>query len=201
MMGKQLLPQPKLSYYNTNIEERISHSHPLRAVKAEVDFDFVYDSVASLYGYNGNVSVPPPVILKFMFLLLYYDVHSERQLMEDLPLRLDWLWFLGFDLDSPIPDHSVLSKARQRWGRNAFEDFFRRIVWQCVQVDLVGGSKIFTDSSLVDADAAKNSVVDRKKFRRYAEHRAVGSKAGVITATVTMSGAVNETHKLGELCG
>ena len=27
-------------------------------------------------------------------------------------MRLDWLWFLGYDIDSEVPDHSVLSKAR-----------------------------------------------------------------------------------------
>jgi IS5 family transposase len=91
--------------------------------------------------------------------------------MATLPERLDWLWFLDYDLDSMIPDHSVLSKARARWGQGAFEEFFESIVWQCVEAGLVEGSKIFCDSSLVDADAAGNSVVDREKFSRYANKR------------------------------
>ncbi len=51
-----------------------------------------------------------------MLLLFLYDVPSEPELMRTLPYRLDWLWFLGYDLDSEVPDHSVLSKARSRWG-------------------------------------------------------------------------------------
>jgi len=57
--------------------------------------------------------VPPTVILKLILLLVFYNVRSERELMETLPERLDWLWFLGYDLDTELPNHSVLSKARK----------------------------------------------------------------------------------------
>jgi IS5 family transposase len=83
--------------------------------------------------------------------------------MNTLPMRLDWLWFLDYDLDSEIPNHSVLSKARNRWGVEAFRRFFERIVWQCVEAGLVDGSKLFMDSSLVQADASNNSVVGVNK--------------------------------------
>jgi hypothetical protein len=59
--------------------------------------------------------------------------------MDTIPLRLDWLWFLGYDLDSEVPNHSVLSKARARWGVEAFRSFFERVVWQCVEAGLVDG--------------------------------------------------------------
>ena len=49
-----------------------------------------------------------------MLLLILYNVRSERELMAIIPMRLDWLWFLGYDLDDQIPNHSVLSKARTR---------------------------------------------------------------------------------------
>jgi IS5 family transposase len=70
------------------------------------------------------------VILKMMLLLILFDVRSERELMETIPMRLDWLWFLGYDLDSEVADHSVLSKARARWGVEAFRNIFERIVRQ-----------------------------------------------------------------------
>jgi len=73
-----------------------------------------------MYGYNGNVSVPPSIVVKLMLLLVFYNVRSERELMDTVPERLDWLWFLGYDLDSEIPNHSVLSKARRRWGVAVF---------------------------------------------------------------------------------
>ncbi|MFC1817080.1 transposase [Thermodesulfobacteriota bacterium] len=59
------------------------------------------------YGINGNVSVPPPVLLKIILLLIFYNVRSERELAITIPERLDWLWFLDYDLDYDIPNHSV----------------------------------------------------------------------------------------------
>src|SRR3989304_4687967 len=87
--------------------------------------------------------------------------------METLEERLDWQLFLDFDLDTEIPNHSVLSKARKRWGEEAFRGFYERVVWQCVESGLVDGSKIFVDSSLIEADASNNSVVDTKSLKRY----------------------------------
>jgi len=167
MMGHQSDFQPKLFHYHVNLEEKIPQEHILRKIRNHIDFDFAYNEVNDAYGDNGNVSVPPPVILKMMLLLILYNVRSERELMKTIPVRLDWLWFLGYDLDSDIPDHSVLSKARSRWGTEAFKLFFERIVWQCVEAGLVDGSKLFVDASLIDADASNNSVVDTQKIEKY----------------------------------
>jgi transposase len=165
MMGYEDPPQEKLFCVNVSLEKRVRPNHPLRQIAQLIDFDFVYKEVKDSYGTNGHVSVPPPIILKLMLLLVFYNVRSERELMDTLPERLDWLWFLGYDLDSEIPDHSVLSKARKRWGVAVFQNFFERIVWQCVEKRLVDGRKLFLDSSLVEADASKNSVLDVQSLK------------------------------------
>ena len=167
MMGRQKRVQRKLFYAKLNLDQRVPKDHILRKVAKHIDFDFIYKEVRDDYGTNGNVSVPPPVLLKMMLLLVFYNVRSERELMGTIPVRLDWLWFLGYDLDDEIPNHSVLSKARARWGVEAFKTFFENIVWQCVQAGLVDGSKIFTDASLVHADASNNSVVNQESLKRY----------------------------------
>lgn len=167
MMHRQQGVQRKLFYTNINLDKRIRKNHILRKITEHIDFEFVYQEVKDKYGKNGNVSVPPPVILKMMVLLILYNVRSERELIETIPERLDWLWFLNYDLDDQIPNHSVLSKARVRWGVNAFKTFFERIIWQCVESGLVDGSKLFMDSSLIQADASNNSVVDKHSLKRY----------------------------------
>jgi transposase len=159
--------QGKLFYYGFHLERRVRPDHPLRKIAEHIDFDFIYEEVKERYGMKGNVSVPPPVILKLMLLLILYNVRSERELLATLPVRLDWLWFLGYDLDDEIPNHSVLSKARSRWGVEAFKHFFERIVWQCVEAGMVDGSKLFMDSSLIQADASNDSVVNRESLKRY----------------------------------
>jgi len=167
MMGYQTRVQNKLFYTNLNLDQRIRKDHILRKINACIDFDFIYNKVKDKYGFKGNVSVPPPVILKMMLLVVFYNVRSERELVLTIPERLDWLWFLGYDLDDEIPNHSVLSKARNRWGVDAFQTFFENLVWQCAEAGLVDGSKLFMDSSMVQADASNNSVVNKESLKRY----------------------------------
>ena len=167
MMGHQSDYQQKLFVTGFNLEKRIRKDHILRKIAQTIDCDFIYKEVKDTYGDKGNVSVPPPVILKMMLLLVLYNVRSERELMATIPERLDWLWFLGYDLDDDIPHHSVLSKARARWGVRAFKSFFERIVLQCVEAGLVDGTKLFADASLIDADASNNSVVDTHSLKKY----------------------------------
>src|SRR6266704_735249 len=176
MMG-QHKSDPQLFNYAVNLEKRVRAAHPLRRVKATIDFGFVREEVAHCYGKNGNESVAPEVILKMMFLLFFDDIKSERELMEVIGERLDYLWFLDYGLDQKIPDHSVLSKARARWGKEVFESLFVRTVAQCVEAGLVrkGGG----DSR-----------------PRYQNHRVIDDQKGVVTATETTPGSIAENKKL-----
>ena len=158
MMGTQD-SQKQLFNYSVDLDKRVRRDNPLRPIQERIDFAWVRDEVAHCYGYNGNESVDPVVILKLLFLLFFDAVKSERELMRIVPERLDYLWFLGYGLDDEIPDHSVLSKARARWGREVFERLFIRTVSQCVALGLVDGKKIHMDSSMVEANAAYGSFV------------------------------------------
>ena len=127
MMG-QHYGQRELFSYGVDLERRVRTDHPLRRVEALIDFAFARAAVAHTYGGNGNVSIDPVVLLKLMFLLFHENVRSERELVRRLPERLEWLWFLGYGLDDDAPNHSVLSKARARWGGELFEELFVRTV-------------------------------------------------------------------------
>ena len=197
MMGRQAKGrQLKMFYPGLCLEQRVRPNHPLRQVRQLVDFDFIYQEVAPTYGANGNVSVPPPVILKLLLLLVFYNVRSERELMATLPERLDWLWFIGLDLDDDIPDHSVLSKARSRWGTHAFQHFFERIVWQCVAAGLVDGAKIFLDSSLIKADAANNSIIEMNSLKSQLNrhYQELEARLAELPEDYKGKGKLNKTH-------
>jgi transposase len=157
MMGERD-PQKQLWSYQVNLDKRVRSDHPLRRINETLELDFVRREVAQFYGTNGNVSEDPVVIMKMMLLLFLDNVRSERELMRIIPERLDYMWFLGYGLDDTVPNHSVLSKARKRWGQEVFVALFSRVVAQCVRAGLVEGTKIHADSSLVDANASLNSV-------------------------------------------
>ena len=158
MLGKPKKTQAKLFYHGVSLERRMPKEHPLRKIKQLVDFNFIRSQVTDLYGNNGNQSVDPAVILKLMFLLFYENIKSERALMRQLPLRLDWLWFCDYDLDEDTPNHSVLSKARRRLGTKVFQQFFINILEQCITAGLVDGETIYIDSSTIDGNVSIDKV-------------------------------------------
>ena len=137
---------------------RIPGDHLLRKVAESVDLSFVNDAVEGKYGAVGRQSVPPTRIMKLLLLLVIYNVPSERALFRDLPMRIDWLWFLGFDLSSKLPNHSVLSKARKRWGPEVFHELFARTIAMCMKANLIDGRDMLADSSLIDANASVDSL-------------------------------------------
>jgi len=233
MMGR-LAKQTELWVEPVELGKRIPEDHLLRKIGKILDLRFVHREVSGFYGRNGHVSADPVVIMKLMLLLFLDDVRSERELMRVVPLRIDYLWFLGFGLEDAVPDHSVLSKARARWGSEVFARVFERTIGQCVKAGLVDGEKLHVDASLIRANASRNSVIkvvveaqmeklDEKReaantrhrstsdpdstvvrhrdgpaVPSYKNHRVVDDKAGVITATKTTTGAVDEGQ---ELCG
>ena len=117
-------PQKKAFYIGIDLDERVRKNHPLRKIKELIDFDFIYEEVKDKYGNNGNVSVPPPIILKLMLLLVLYNVRSERELMETIPERLDWLWFLDYGLDSEIPNLECVIKGKEEVGSRSIQEIF-----------------------------------------------------------------------------
>lgn len=159
MMGKKRTGQGALFAYNASLGSRVPKDHPLRQIDRLIDFDFVRKQVRDSYGSNGHESEDPIVIVKLMLLLFLEGVKSERELMRTLEYRIDWLWFLGFTLQDRVPDHSVLSKARRRWGEEVFAKLFKRVVRQCMEAGLLSGDKIHVDGSLVDANTCSDQVV------------------------------------------
>ena len=176
MMGRPVTRESRLFYTGFSLEDRVPDDHPLRAVDAAVGFDFVRREVAHLYGSNGHESVDPTLLLKLMFLLYFEDVRSERELMRQLPMRLDWLWFCGLDIDSDIPNHSVLSKARRRWGVDLFEKMFTIVLEHCVRAGLVGGDTVHADSTLLKANAHRDGRVSRKLWEQLERGLAEGDE-------------------------
>ena len=152
--------EQSLFSYAIHLDQRIPADHFLRKIDSVIDLDFVIPMVRDFYGRSGHVSLDPRIVVRMMLLLFLYNIPSERELMEQIPMRLDFLWFLGFDLESTVPDHSVLSKARARWGSEVFEKLFVRTVEQCVRAGLVEGRLEHVDSTIVKANASKSSVVN-----------------------------------------
>ena len=75
--------------------------------------------------------------------------------------RLSVLWYLGYDLGEPLPDHSSLTRIRTRYGVEVFRRFFEAVVEQCQQAGLVWGRELYIDATKVEANASIASVKPR----------------------------------------
>ncbi len=149
--------EPKL-FYQFSLEDRVPEDHLLRRVAAVVDFAFVRRLTARFYSHTGQPGVDPAVLFKLALLGWLYGITSERRLADECRLNLAFLWFLGYDLDERPPDHSVLSKARSRFGVTTYQAFFAEIVRQCERAGLIRGDRLYVDSTLVEANASLGSL-------------------------------------------
>src|SRR3990170_6642750 len=164
MMGKRYF-ETKL-YYNISLDRLIPQDHLLRQIAGAVDFSFVRPLCRPHYSHTGQPSVDPVVIMKMMLLGYLYGIPSERRLAEEVSLHLGYRWFLGYDFDQPTPDHSVLSKARARFGPEVFEAFFRRSIDLCGEAGLLEEGPVYVDSTLIQAAAAVDSLAKRDELVR-----------------------------------
>ena len=75
--------------------------------------------------------------------------------------RLSLRWYLGYDLTEALPDHSSLTRIRERYGLEVFRRFFEAIVEQCIAAGLVWGKELYIDSTDVEANASIDSLQPR----------------------------------------
>jgi transposase len=161
MMGKRVFA-PKL-YYQLSLDQLVPENHLLRQIASAVDFSFIYPLAKSHYSHTGQPSVDPVVIFKTMLIGYLYGITSERRLMSEIQVNLAYRWFLGYDFDELIPDHSVLTKARSRFGMDIFEKFFEHSILLCGQAGLLGEGPVYVDATHVEAAASMESLVKREE--------------------------------------
>src|SRR5918995_2803673 len=146
------------------LEDLVSADNFYRQVERSLDLSFVRDLADEFYSSMGRPSVDPVVFFKLQLIAFFEGIRSERQLMETVNLNLAHRWFIGYDIDEPVPDHSSLSKIRERYGLAAFQLFFEHIVELCIDAGLVWGEELYFDSTKVQANANINGMIDRAKF-------------------------------------
>jgi transposase len=160
MMGTKIrnfTPLPR----EVSLEDLVPKDNFYRRLDRKLDLSFVRDLVEDCYASSGRPSVDPVVFFRLQLVMFFEDIRSERQLMEVGADRLSIRWFLGYDLHEPLPDHSSLTRIRERYGLQTFRRFFERIVELCVEAGLVWGKELYFDATKVEANASLDSMRSR----------------------------------------
>src|SRR3954466_9876127 len=141
-----------------SLEELVPKDNFYRRLEQRLDLSFVRELVADRYAAIGRHSVDPGGFFRFQLVMFFEGIRSERELMKIASDRLSVRWYLGYDLHEPLPDHSSLTRIRDRFGLLVFREFFERIVELCVEMGLVWGDELYFDATKVDASASLDST-------------------------------------------
>jgi transposase len=138
----------------------IPDDHILKRVDAILDLSWLAGMVKGVYcADNGRPGIDPEAALRLMLAGFFEGIIHDRKLMRQAQVNLAVRWFAGYRLHESLPDHSSLTRIRQRWGAERFKQIFQRIVRQCVDAGLVGGKTVHIDATLIRADVSWESLV------------------------------------------
>jgi transposase len=144
-----------------SLEDLIPADHFYRHLEAMLDLSFVREWARELYADRGRPSIDPVIFFKLQLVMFFEDIRSERQLIATASLNLAHRWYLGYALNEELPDHSSLTRTRQRLGIDIFQRFFEKVVDLCQQARLVWGRELYFDATKVEANAGIPSLVPR----------------------------------------
>lgn len=111
-----------------SLEDLVPRNNFYRHLEAKLDLSFVREWTQELYADRGRPSIDPVVFFKLQLIMFFEGIRSERKLIEAAALNLAHRWYLGYALDEPLPDHSSLTRIRQRLGIDIFQRFFDQAV-------------------------------------------------------------------------
>lgn len=144
--------------YSVTYSDLIPRNHFLRKLDELIDFNFIYEKTAPLYSKTGRPSIDPVVLMKMLLIGYLYGIDSERRLEDEINYNLAYKWFVGLDLDEKAPDHCIFSaNRRRRFSSRIFEDILEEIVRRCIELKLVDGRLLLTDSTHIKANVNKEN--------------------------------------------
>jgi transposase len=184
--------------HDISLEELVSKGNFYRRLQSMLDLSFVRELVRPFYAGAGRPSVDPVVFFKLQLVMFFEDLRSERQLMSVVADRLSLRWYLGYDLCEPLPDHSSLTRIRERYGLEVFRRFFERIVEMCFEAGLVWGHELYFDATKVEANAS----IDSTRSRSLVENRLKGHLASIFPEQAQpVEGLAQEANRRRGLAG
>lgn len=145
------------------LSERVPKHNFYRRLRDLLDWEFLREQTRPVHSHTGQPSLDPVVFIKLVLVGRLENIVSDRRLIEQCALRLDILYFLGYEADEDLPWHSTISRTRQLYPTAVFEHLFDQVFAQCVAAGLVAGDTQVVDSAPVKAAASLDSLREKQK--------------------------------------
>jgi len=160
MQGKKYFSE-KL-FTNFQLSDRVPVDNFYRRLKEILELQWLYKATRNYYGAEGQQSIDPVVFMKLMLIGYLENLGSDRRIISTVSMRLDMLYFIGYDIDEPLPWHSTLSRTRQLYGEELFKELFKQILKRCIDKGMVAGRRQVMDSVAVKANAGMDSLKEKE---------------------------------------
>ncbi len=194
MMGSKARVFAPLTH--RSLADLVPRDHFYRHWHKTLDRAFIRALVAPFYAAGGRPSIAPVVFFKLQLSMFFAGIRAERQLVAVAADRLSVRWYLGYDLDQPLPDHSSLTRIRERYGVATFRRFFDHVIAQCRQAGLAWSQELYFDGTQVDAYADKDALLPRFFVAATQRHLATRFPTAETVASLSPSEAASAVLSL-----
>jgi transposase len=146
-----------------SLRDLVPDDHVLARVDRVLDLRWLRAEVRGCYAADGagRPGIDPEAAVRLMLAGFLLGIVHDRRLMREAQVNLAIRWFAGYGLHEALPDHSSLTRIRQRWGAERFRRVFARTVQACVAAGIAKGEVVHIDSSLVRADVSWGAIASR----------------------------------------
>jgi transposase len=159
MQGKKQYSEQLFKSFQ--LSDRVPEDNFYRRLKELLDLRWLYATTKKYYGTEGQQSIDPVVFFKLILIGYLENLGSDRRIINTVSMRLDMLFFIGYDIDEALPWHSTLSRTRQLYGESVFKDLFRQVLKQCIDKGMVAGRRQAMDSVAVKANASMSKLAEK----------------------------------------
>ena len=134
----------------------------LNGVLRDANFDKFAESLCGpFYKEGGRRGIPPGIYFRMIFVGYFEGIDSQRGIAWRCGDSLSLRAFLGYELHKNTPDHSSMTRIRQRLPLEVFEQVFAFVLSLVEEHGLLKGKTVGVDSTLLEANAAMKSIVRR----------------------------------------
>ena len=188
-------------FTNFQLSDRVPVDNFYRILKDTLDLRFLRKTTAHYYGTEGQESIDPMVFFKLILVGYLENLGSDRRIISTASMRLDILFFIGYNLDEPLPWHSTLSRTRQLYGEDVFKELFKKVLKMCIEKGIVSGRRQAVDSALIKANASMDSIAEKEILQdgdAFADELAVNDEDKPQKVTAYKKKRVDEHHRWKE---
>jgi transposase len=164
-LGKRSEGQQEMWVATTNLPKSEGHVfyRKLNRLLAEADFDRTVEKLCEAHYHSqlGRPSIPPGVYFRMLLVGYFEGIGSQRGIAWRCGDSLSLREFLGVPLSEDTPDHSSLTRVRDRLPLEVHAAVFRLVLQLAAEKGLLKGKTVAVDSTNLEANAAMKSIVRR----------------------------------------